>query len=437
MTYPSTVLADSPLHFWQLQEASFAPQIVQSKSAASASNGTAVSVTLDAAPTAGDTIVVAVGSGGSTLSAFTGFTLVGQIGVAAHSEIMIYKRTVVGGDSATISATLSSSNPWTIVAWELSKVRAVSVNGSATASPGSLTPTSRDDLCIAQVVSEGTGGTTPGTGFTEDFDFGTTGGTNLRLETAWKRADAALTAFNPAPSVGGNTNPSSADEIISALITGTATDSAGSPSNGTYTVNGANDYCHPGQAGPLTTDLACFFNSGIFGGGYVEVPTATALNITGDLTLECWLQTDSLAKATDIVSKGARGAINTPYIWFINASGVLSFGWGDASTATTRTISGGPTLTANTWYHLAVTRGGTTLQFYVNGVQYGASGAAATPTTNSSNVRLGNETSVNPSLGNPTLAYVAMWNSALSAAQIAAHYGVTAAHPRVQAAFIG
>jgi hypothetical protein len=437
MTYPSTVLADTPLHFWQLQEASFAPQIVQSKSAASASNGTAVSVTLDAAPTAGNTIVVAVGSGGSTISTFTGFTLVGQIGVAAHSEIMIYKRTVVGGDSATISATLSSSNPWTIVAWELSKVRAVSVNGSATASPGSLTPTSRDDLCIAQVVSEGTGGTTPGTGFTEDFDFGTTGGTNLRLETAWKRADSALTAFNPAPSVGGNTNPSSADEIISALITGTAVDSAGSPTSGTYVANGSNDYCHPGQAGPLGGDLACLFASSASGGGYVEVATATALNITGDLTIEAWVKTDSLAKATDIMIKGSFGATATPYAFGISSSGVLSFGWGDASTATTRTIVSGPTLAINTWYHLAVTRSGTTITFYVNGVSYTASGVAATPTTNSSNLRVGNRTSVTPNNANATMAYAAMWNSALSGAQIAAHYGVTQAHARVQAAFIG
>jgi hypothetical protein len=95
---------------------------------------------------------------------------------------------------------------------------------------------------------------------------------------------------------------------------------------------------------------------------------------TDDFTVECWAYFNNLS--------------NTPMIWHKNASSsgwffeagtnTLYFGHASANSGQYYQLTG-ITLTTSTWYHLAVTRVGTTLSIFLNGTKYSStvSGAGA------------------------------------------------------------
>ena len=96
----------------------------------------------------------------------------------------------------------------------------------------------------------------------------------------------------------------------------------------------------------------------------------TGLDITGDLTLECWFKPETLGIDHSLISKFQ--ASNYSYYFSINTSNVLRLQVSDDGSAVD-TYSITPSLTVGVWYHLAVSLdvSTSTAKFYVNGLQTG------------------------------------------------------------------
>jgi hypothetical protein len=196
-----------------------------------------------------------------------------------------------------------------------------------------------------------------------------------------------------------------------------AADSKGS-NTGTYT-NGPT-LTQPGAlAGDADTAV------GLDGSNdYVNVPYAASLN-PAQFTVEAWVEpTSGSGNWYEVASSWSKsGARWTGYALEINQSNNWVAFVGDGSHAEPSVT--GPARVLNTWTHLAATYDGSTLCLYVNGVQ-----AASTSTTfyaaNSSPVAFevgaeyanGTRASFFPGL----IDDVAVYNRALSATEIQLHY---------------
>jgi hypothetical protein len=116
-------------------------------------------------------------------------------------------------------------------------------------------------------------------------------------------------------------------------------------------------------------------------GDWLVVPNRPELNIgTGDFTLECWINRTATASgagnADVVISKGTNNIVLSIAV---NTS-KFDFGqYGVASLCTSTTA-----ISNNTWYHVAVTRSGTTVRMFIDGTQEASTTSSAnfTSTTN-------------------------------------------------------
>lgn len=209
-------------------------------------------------------------------------------------------------------------------------------------------------------------------------------------------------------------------ELQEASGTSAADATAGTPNNGTY------NNVTLAAAGPQNAipDKAASFNGT---SSYIDVPHASDLNITGNLTLELWVRPTALNQDHQYISKFGPSNAEVPYSFFqYNADQFVYFGqatggaWASTPMATR--------LIAGIWNHIAVKRVGSTITFYLNGAVDVVRTLSSTPGTNTSPVTIGSVTAHNGSWMNGRLAYVAMWNSGLSDAQILAHYNEAVAN---------
>src|SRR5262245_1098440 len=432
MAYRDAVLADSPLHFWELQDGPVpAPAIVQQATYVPTSSGTAHNITLGATPTAGNYLllmVYTVGTGPTVTPGGAAWTNARNVNLGAATGWLRSFSRAVSGDTATIAVTLSTAGLPILVLYELSGVdlTAPIANDSGANATTVITvqPPRENSLLFYW-----TGGLEPtaytlASGWTEDAEIATTAPVTVGRLVVGHRL-----VFNPDPTVTGDATGSPVASspggilipIQGALPAATDTGSSASNAPGTYkTGNAANTQISLGRSGPNRTDKAMALDVGTPYVTYMEVPDQTDLDILGDLTIEAWVRYDDTSSTTYILTKGENGAANVPFYFAIVNSRTLVYFSGNASGGLTRLGTTG-TIPLGAWTHVAVTRSGTTLTFYVNGVSQAASGAATIPTVNAVNVLVGKvpSTQLNAPGG---IAYVALWASALTGTQIATHY---------------
>jgi hypothetical protein len=110
--------------------------------------------------------------------------------------------------------------------------------------------------------------------------------------------------------------------------------------------------------------------SGYFDGSgdYLSIANQTALHLGGgDFSIECWTYLTSTSGAQRPISQNDS---NYEFAFYIaNGGGITAYSFQSSGTQNFG-ISGG-TLVTGQWYHLACTRTGSTVAFFVNGVRQG------------------------------------------------------------------
>lgn len=117
------------------------------------------------------------------------------------------------------------------------------------------------------------------------------------------------------------------------------------------------------------------------------IADATALHLSGDCTIECWVYMSSLT-ASGLFCKDSNAS---PYarLTFNGTSWLL---YTDSASAI---ITATANITANTWVHIAAVHYGSTWYLYQNGVLLGSAASSSTFGNNSSSLIIGNTSALN------------------------------------------
>jgi len=188
----------------------------------------------------------------------------------------------------------------------------------------------------------------------------------------------------------------------------------------TNTLSGDYAYLSISYANPTAPWITGKSGNGISLNGtgvYGEANDSASLGITGQLTLEAWVNPSTVTPAYQtIVHKGTSPAEN--YGLYLEQD-ELYFEWINSGTRSTATTSAN--MQNNTWYHIAVVfnYSGNSVKLYVNGTQMASSSTPSDLLTDIGVLRIG----ANSSAGNyfnGTIDDVAIYSRAKSADEIAA-----------------
>lgn len=155
---------------------------------------------------------------------------------------------------------------------------------------------------------------------------------------------------------------------------------------------------------------------------FVSAPHSAALDLTGDLTIDAWINPTLIAgDQREIATKRSLDDNDVTYAFFLKPTGALSF--------TSRNNGGSfidadsiATIPLNQFTHVAVTIQGTTLTFYINGVASTTLAYSAVRPSTTDDVTIGIvNINVPPGLSHPfngIVDEVEIFNRALSAMEI-------------------
>jgi PKD repeat protein len=158
--------------------------------------------------------------------------------------------------------------------------------------------------------------------------------------------------------------------------------------------------------------------------GYVSVPNSAGLNLTGDLTVEAWVQPGPLdSKTRAVLHKGGTGGYATyQYRLGLTSS---NFWRGTVYVGSNNLTVTSPNIAStNGWTYLVMTRSGSTLKLYLNGMEVATAAASGTLNTSTGMLAIGRTGSVSVDYFKGSIDEVAVYPTALSAATIADHYRV-------------
>jgi hypothetical protein len=118
-------------------------------------------------------------------------------------------------------------------------------------------------------------------------------------------------------------------------------------------------------------------------GDYLSIADSADLELSGDFTIDWWFRTTTVTAITaDLISKRNASSI-APFIAIQQDANLTFYASSDGTNfdiAAARTLSG--TILANTWYHFAVVRSGTSFFTFQDGVQKDTWTSSATPHNN-------------------------------------------------------
>ena len=152
---------------------------------------------------------------------------------------------------------------------------------------------------------------------------------------------------------------------------GTGTITIPSNNNNTFKDSSTNNFTITRTGTPTQGTFTPFSQtgwSGYFNGGsYLAVPSNAGFAFgTGDFTIEAWVYIISYAGTCGIFDTRTNGNDAAGVIFYVNASGMLLI-YNSAAQVTATTP-----LLVNIWNHVAVTRSGTSVNLWLNGVSVGS-----------------------------------------------------------------
>ncbi len=115
-------------------------------------------------------------------------------------------------------------------------------------------------------------------------------------------------------------------------------------------------------------------NNAVFGGTHqLTIPASPAFNLAGDFTYEAWTYQDAaVTNGTYISSAGYYSGSNGGN-WVLRRSSATQIGFATYDgTSNAEYTELSATTSLNTWHHIALTRSGTTVQLFVDGVAGGS-----------------------------------------------------------------
>lgn len=100
-------------------------------------------------------------------------------------------------------------------------------------------------------------------------------------------------------------------------------------------------------------------------GDYLSIPTSTEFGFgTGEFTIECWIRPANVTGTKAILDFRTAGTEVSPYLYLDGANLKYFVNGSDV-------ITGTATLAADTWYHVTISRTGSTTKMFVDGTQDG------------------------------------------------------------------
>lgn len=161
---------------------------------------------------------------------------------------------------------------------------------------------------------------------------------------------------------------------------------------------------------------------------YFQITDAaqTGLDFSDALTFSCWMNAESFDAGTEatFISKRLGAGNQRSYHWKIGVAGSgLGLLWYTDGSSIGGNLSVAWTPSTSTYYHVAVTKSGTTVKFYVDGAQLGTdqTGSNATIFNGTAPFDVG-AFSTDAQYFDGILDEVGVWNRALSGAEIAQLY---------------
>jgi glucose/arabinose dehydrogenase len=152
---------------------------------------------------------------------------------------------------------------------------------------------------------------------------------------------------------------------------------------------------------------------------YVDVPSSASLNLTSAVTVEAWAK-PAVMPGVGNTGTLAMKATDPPYSYWLQVTDNDRAKFGVGVGGVNRPISAGGVVAPGSWYHLVGTYDGTTERLYVNGALVASQPLTGALGTVAGNFRIG--TTRSSEWFNGAIDEVAVYNKALTPAQVQAHY---------------